>query len=241
MTNYDRMAADARNLFLRYDLDAICQRLALCSDSSWIWLVFAGRPYRICRRSAVLETVSQICMPDVFPSKSGSSIPCPKTHEEVSRLDPAVFTKAAGPNETLSVFEILTRSSKRPGMTGEWLSMTQLAGVAGAAPTDLSGFLKDLALFEGNTELLGRACEMIGGIPKKGADVSVLLPVFDGLLTWFQYWEGDDEFPPAISFLWDRATREHLGYETVWYVIGFLVNEMRLAGERVLSEQQLRH
>ena len=128
---------------------------------------------------------------------------------------------------TLSVFDILCRSKTPIHPSGEWVTLAQLANRIGSGPTDPSGMMRGaMEKFTGHPELLAKAWEALGGVPKKGGEVSYLLPVFKELHVWLQFWDADDEFPASLRFLWDSTTPEHLHYETVWYVMGCITDRL---------------
>ena len=67
-----------------------------------------------------------------------------------------------------------------------------------------------------------RVCSALGGKPGPGGDISYALPFFEGLWVAIQFWQGDDEFPPRIRWLWDENAGMYLKYETMWYALGLL-------------------
>jgi hypothetical protein len=42
-----------------------------------------------------------------------------------------------------------------------------------------------------------------------------------------QFWEGDDEFPPRVRWLWDENALMYLKYETMWFALGLLRSTLR--------------
>lgn len=78
-----------------------------------------------------------------------------------------------------------------------------------------------------------RACEALNGTPGPGGDISYALPFFDGLPIAVQFWEGDDEFPPRVRWLWDENALMYLKYETMWFALGLVKN-------RILEEMNIK-
>lgn len=66
------------------------------------------------------------------------------------------------------------------------------------------------------------ACNYLGAQPGPGGDLSFAIELFDGLRIAVQFWEGDEEFPPQVRFLWDENARMYLKYETMFFAIGML-------------------
>ena len=46
------------------------------------------------------------------------------------------------------------------------------------------------------------------------------IPVFRDFSVLFQFWDGDEEFPPRIRWLFDENALSFMHYETLWYVMG---------------------
>ena len=58
-------------------------------------------------------------------------------------------------------------------------------------------------------------------------DVSFAFELFDGLRIWLQFWEGDEEFPPRLRFLWDENALQYLKYETMYFAVPLLLQRIR--------------
>lgn len=71
-------------------------------------------------------------------------------------------------------------------------------------------------------EAFRKACEAMGGISLNMGDMGYAIELFDGLRIALQFWEGDEEFPPKVNFLWDENALMYLKYETMWYAVGLL-------------------
>ena len=59
-----------------------------------------------------------------------------------------------------------------------------------------------------------------------GADVGYVVPVFHDFATWFQFYDGDDEFPASITYLFDENALQYMHYETLWYVMNALADRL---------------
>lgn len=69
---------------------------------------------------------------------------------------------------------------------------------------------------------LCRACLALGGKTIPGGDVAYAIELFDGLAIGLQFWEGDEEFPPHVCWLWDENAWMYLKYETMHFAVGLL-------------------
>jgi hypothetical protein len=196
--NHVQMMEDARRIFLKYDQSAMIRKYHLENDEKYLFIRFMNREYEIARKSGVI-------------TRKGS-------------------TERAGHPETMSIYDMLCYSEKLPELpplTGQWESLSVLGGIIGAGHTQRLMTGRVLEPFAGKTEEMCRACEEMGGKKQKGADVSYILPVFDFFPFWFEFWDGDEEFPPNIQFLWDKNSLQFMHYETLWYIVGFVEDELR--------------
>ena len=71
---------------------------------------------------------------------------------------------------------------------------------------------------------IGRLCR--GHLAGPGGDVSRILDVFDFFPVCVRFWDADEEFPASLQFLWDANALDFLYYETLWYVMGDLLERL---------------
>lgn len=192
------MMEDARKLFLKYDQEKMIRKYHLANDAEYLYIRFMNEEYAISRKSGHI-------------TRKGTE-------------------QKAGHPETMSIYDMLCYSDKLPelpGLSGKWESLSVLGGIIGAGHTQRLMNGRMLEPFAGKTEQMCRACEEMGGKKQKGADVSYILPVFDFFPFWLEFWDGDDEFPPSIQFLWDKNSLQYMHYETLWYIVDFVEEELR--------------
>ena len=121
--------------------------------------------------------------------------------------------------EALSIYDYLCRRDPLPGMAGAWCAINSLKHVAQSNPSPAT-FLQKRALHcQEHMPAVKRALAELGS-PFPRGDIAYVVPIFDGFDMLFQFWEGDDEFPPSIHFLWDENAPDYLFYETLYYVMG---------------------
>ncbi len=99
--------------------------------------------------------------------------------------------------------------------------------------------LKDSHFFQGPHELrLGplftrygldpngfkEAAESLGGEALDLADISYSIPALPKVPLYYLLWEGDEEFEPRISVLFDRSVEKHLSADAIWGLVN-LVSE----------------
>ena len=132
--------------------------------------------------------------------------------------------RPANSSEMAAIFELLTKSASAPVPLGKWASIAQLC--TNTTSTELTKYAKRLVPFEGHPELLSEACVRLGGKEAKGGDVSYILPVFENIPVWFQYWEKDEEFDTSVQFLWDASVSLHFRWATLWNIMDCLVDRI---------------
>ena len=195
-SNYDKMAQAARELFLTFDQEEIIARWNLAHDGEYLYLAYFGEPLRLSRRTAELS------------ARSGA--PC------LTRFN----------NATMVVFDLLTHAKARPRASGEWASISRLGGFIGAGHDQALSNRPLAAKLSRDLPALDRACRALGGVPMGKADVSFAIPVFEDFAIWFQFWEGDDEFPHSVKYLFDANALQYMHYETLWYAMGDLADRL---------------
>jgi len=99
--------------------------------------------------------------------------------------------------------------------------------------------LKDAHFFRGPHELrLGplltrygqdpkgfkEAAESLSGEALDLADISYCIPALPKVPLYYLLWEGDEEFEPRISVLFDRSVEKHLSADAIWGLVN-LVSE----------------
>jgi len=200
MSNYDKMLASSQTLFLGYDQDAMIRRWALEHNDDYLYAGYMGQMLRIDRRSG-----------DVGYARA------PEEGE---------YRATRFVNEGMALFDLLTRSPVRPRPTGRWSSISTLGGIIGAGHDRTLSHEGAAARFQGRCDALAAACRRLGGVPDGRGDVSYAIPVFRDFRILFQFWDGDDEFPANIKYLFDENALQYMHYETLWYVMGTLADRL---------------
>ena len=197
--NYNKMELQARQLFLKLDQQSVISDWGLRSDANYIYADFFGKELRIDRKTAVISS---------------------------EEPDPVLESTC---NESMILFDILSRRSPLPEASGRWASISMLGGHIGAGHDRTLRNEPQAAVFAGQTERLAAACESIGGTPFSKADVGYAIPVFRDFRILFQFWDADDEFPASIKYLFDENALQYMNYETLWYVMGAAYKRIRHA------------
>jgi hypothetical protein len=71
------------------------------------------------------------------------------------------------------------------------------------------------------TEVQGfrRAAEALCGEPVDMADAAYRLKPFPRVNLYYLFWEGDEEFPPRMSVLFERSIEETLAADAIWGLV----------------------
>ena len=129
-------------------------------------------------------------------------------------------------SQALSIYDYICRENPGPGLTGRLCHVNSLRNAAKSSPSDTSFHQKWADKYQKCIPLLKKAMEQIGIAPFPKGDVACMFSVFDGFTAVFQFWEGDEEFPPSVRFLWDENTPDYLKYETTYYVMGCFLDRL---------------
>lgn len=143
----------------------------------------------------------------------------------VERLD-TDWTETNAHGEVMTLLDLVCDSREDRFVSGEWQNMNNFSAVYHRSLMEDQGdpFAQNV---QDHRDAFCRACEALSGVPGPGGDVSYALPLFDGLPVAVQFWEGDDEFPPRVRWLWDENALMYLKYETMWFALGLLKNRIR--------------
>lgn len=198
--NYAVSADNARLLFLKEDQYKIIKKFKLKADNDYLYLCFLDMTYRIERNCGTIQR----------------------------SLDGTDFIDEPSYNAALSIFDYLCWSRDDRALSGQWVSLQSLGYSFHASNLEGkdSWFSKWGNLFSGKTEKLEKVLKALNGQKMPGGDVGYTLQLFDELPIYFQFWDGDDEFPPKLFFLWDSNTLQYIHYETAFYVLHMLLERI---------------
>jgi len=122
--------------------------------------------------------------------------------------------------EVMTLLDYVCDSREDRFLTGRFVNMSEFGlrfhqvllesndPFAEAIQTDRAGFR--------------RACLAMGGQPYPGGDEAYSMELFGGLRIAVLFWEGDEEFPARVRYLWDENALMYLKYETMYFALGIL-------------------
>ncbi len=80
-----------------------------------------------------------------------------------------------------------------------------------------------VSFFGTNGPLFRKCAELMGAKPVEGGDVAMQFDVFPHIFLRLILWEGDDEFPPEATILFDESIQRQLPVEDVAFMSGTVV------------------
>ncbi|SFG44736.1 protein of unknown function [Desulfotomaculum arcticum] len=119
-------------------------------------------------------------------------------------------------NDATLILQYIIQCSGLPPR-GRWISFLELPdGIHHYVP-----FLNDACNpisreFGNQPEKLLARSKLLGGIPASLGDCSVIIPAFPKLPLVVVMWEGDDEFPPKATILFDAIAPQQLSTAALW-------------------------
>lgn len=72
----------------------------------------------------------------------------------------------------------------------------------------------------------GKAAESLGGQSLDLADAAYKIPAFPKVPLHYLLWEGDEEFGPRLSVLFDRSVETHLSADAMWGLVNLVSNAL---------------
>ena len=195
--NYKIQAQQAKQYFLGYDQEGLIRKLGLQADDRYLYDELLCKLHRIDRRTG-----------------------------DIQKQEGACWVAADSHAEVMTLLDLICDSREDRFISGRWKQMKDF------------GLMFHQNLLEDGVdafaEMLGndpegavRACKALGGVPMKGGDISYAVELFDGLRVWLQFWEGDEEFPARVRWLWDENALMYLKYETMYFAVGLLRQRIR--------------
>ena len=75
-----------------------------------------------------------------------------------------------------------------------------------------------------------KASENLGGELLDMADAAYRFSPLPKIPLYYLLWEGDDEFQPHLSILFDRSIERHLSADAIWGLVNLVSNELLKSG-----------
>ena len=123
----------------------------------------------------------------------------------------------------MTLFDLLCDSKPDRHLTGRLRSMESFGNLF---HRDLLDSDPRADRIQQRPEAFQRACTAVGARQVAGADLGYGLELFDGLELVFLFWYGDEDFAPRLRFYWDENALQYLRYETMYFAVGQIMQEI---------------
>lgn len=141
---------------------------------------------------------------------------CKKTGQITVDGEPADFCEALG------VFDWLCDGKTDAKASGAFCPVSSLPGVL-VRGSGLMMTAQELAeLIDQHPDQFRRICKKLGSKTRNNGDICEEIEIFPGLPMQIKFYHSDEEFPPSVTFLWDRNILSFVRYETVYYLAAAL-------------------
>ena len=132
----------------------------------------------------------------------------------------------ADPALKLIVFDYLCHDAEPRPISGRLCPVSALPGYGVSRPGDGSFYGRYNEMFDGRSPELEKTLLDMGGTLFPTGDAAAEFQLFPGFPLVFQFWEGDEEFPSSLRFLWDERTGDYLHFETLFYIMGAFLQSL---------------
>ena len=124
--------------------------------------------------------------------------------------------------QALSVYDWLCDGKPDARASGVYAPVGSLPGVLVGG----SGLMMEDRVLaktvDADPERFCAACRNMGGREIRLGDLGFEVPIFPDLSMQLKFYFADEEFPPSLTFLWDKNILDFVRYETVYYIAGVL-------------------
>ncbi len=194
--NYLIQVRQAKERFLTYDQQTLIRKFHLEFDDDFLYAPMLCKLYRIHRATGDLEVQVQGGWADA------------NTHGQV-----------------LTLFDLLCDSREDRWISGRWKNMLAfgLQFHQNLMEEQRDPLAED---FDREPERLHRACAGLNAEKIPGGDYGYAVELFDGLKIGILFWHGDEEFRPRLRYLWDENATMYIRYETMYYALGMLKQQL---------------
>ena len=207
-SNYEKQVFGARDIFLRYDQQTLLERYDLEYDEKYLYIELLKKKYRIDRKTGEVQAE------------------CGRTLEDGNGAE--WYETCLDFLVVMTIYAVLCYPQGKPALAGEWCQLASLQ-MTGSSPSQEPFLRASAGKFSGRVSELKAALEWLGGkeqaVPAS-ADACFLLPLFSFFPVLFQFWDGDEEFAPSITILWDKNSLKFMHFETLYYVTNHLMERL---------------
>lgn len=198
LSNYEIMRNQMRGEFVKYNQEKMIQKFHLTADENYMYIDFVCRSYRIDRKTGIVEWSK-----DAFKS-----------------------AVEADYNESMTIYDVLCYSKEECRLAERFCPLHMARGITKTMHAGDGMFQKTAEKFRGRIKQLTYACSVLGKPAEMIGDVAAVIWAFPFLPVTLQYWEGDDEFPSSLKFMYDENILDYMHYETVYFMTGHILKRI---------------
>ncbi|MFZ0728445.1 MAG: DUF3786 domain-containing protein [Desulfobacterales bacterium] len=142
---------------------------------------------------------------------------------EFTFTDSADATAEVPLQEQVLILHYLMSESKRPP-TGNWIAYREIPGAGFYYGAFVKRAIDPLKKIFGNdTAALKKSARLLEATPADTGDAGFDVTVFPNVPLRLILWQGDDEFPPDASILFDETAGDYLSPEDAAWLAGMVV------------------
>lgn len=184
-------------------------------------------------------------LPFLIPEENFIRIPYMNKHYILS-LHAGVITEADRQStielyDELNIMTLLWYS--RPGavLSGQWCPFYALKNASPFADAFRRSNMEPFArYFHRQADLLRKTLISLGAAEISGADVAFVYYVFPCIPVMILFWNGDDEFPSQVNFLFDKNATDFIHVESIVTITSRLEARILTAAELLSKSTDLR-
>lgn len=137
--------------------------------------------------------------------------------------------------EALSVFDWLCDRKENAKASGEFCPVHSLPGVVVRGKGLMMDAPEVAEIIDHNPGIFEDIITKIGGKPRNIGDIGAEIEIFPKLTMQMKFYHSDEEFPPSITFLWDKNILNFVRYETVYYLCGTIKKHLLTIMNHILE------
>ena len=186
----------------KMDMNRVCERsLAISNDSGGLLIFFLNND--------ILVDIENCCLRRIYPDRS----------EKIDNplLELVILVYLLNVTHDLLSREMVSVSDLKDAHFFQGPHTLKTGPVLKRYGRDVSGFKKAAESLDGEFLDLADAAYKFSPLPK--------IPLY------YLLWEGDDEFEPHLSVLFDRSIECHLSADAIWGLVNLVSSELLKAGQ----------
>lgn len=140
-------------------------------------------------------------------------------------------------NETMSIYHLFEYVKDQPVVSGSWVPGYSLYGGATRNTSQNDPLFDSFTKrFEGKTEELRRACEILSGKKLDKSDAGYQFEAFERVELQLYFWDADEDFPAQVQVLVDSMITDFLYCGTIGCLISDLFEKLTDAADQMTED-----